>query len=141
MTDQTSSRYAAGSREPSGWAVGFGLFAAMMMIMSGVFQAIQGLVAIFNNEIYVTTPNYLFQFDVTGWGWIHLIWGIVVGFAGWALLSGATWARVIGIVVAVVSAIANFAFLPYYPVWSMLIIAIDIFVIWALAAHGRDIAL
>jgi hypothetical protein len=122
----------------TGVAVGFILFAAVMMIMSGIFQALQGLVAIFENEFYVATRNYLFQLDATSWGWIHLILGVFVAFAGWGLLSGRTWARVVGITLAVLSAIANFLFIPYYPFWSLLIIALDVFVIWAIAAHGGD---
>jgi hypothetical protein len=125
-------------RETSGWAVGLILFAAIMMIMVGVFQAIQGLVAIFENEFYVATRNYIFQFDATTWGWIHLIVGLVVAFAGWGLLSGRTWARVVALTMAVVSAIANFLFIPYYPFWALLLITLDIFVIWAIAAHGGD---
>jgi hypothetical protein len=97
-----------------------------------------GLVAIFENEFYVQTRNYLFQFDATTWGWIHLVLGLLVAFAGWGLLSGQTWARVVGITLAALSATANFLFLPYYPFWSLLIIAVDIFVIWALTAHGRE---
>jgi hypothetical protein len=104
--------------------------------MAGVFQALAGLVAIFENEFYVPTRNYLFQFDATSWGWIHLLVGLLVAFAGWGLLSGRTWARVVAITLAVVSAIANFAFIPYYPFWSMLIIVIDVVVIWAVAAYG-----
>jgi hypothetical protein len=132
----SSSRARRAERETSGTAVGFILFAAIMMLMSGVFQAIQGLVGIFENEFYVATRNYLFQFDATTWGWIHLIGGIIVVLAGWGLLSGQTWARTVAIIVAVLSAIANFAFIPYYPFWSLLIITLDIFVIWAVAAHG-----
>jgi hypothetical protein len=122
--------------EPSGAAVGFILFAAVMMIMAGVFQAIQGLVGIFENEFYVPTRNYLFQFDATTWGWTHLLVGLLVAFAGWGLLSGRTWARTVAITLAVISAIANFAFIPYYPFWSLTVITLDIFVIWAVAAHG-----
>jgi hypothetical protein len=125
-------------RDTSGWAVGFTVFAAIMMIMVGVFQALQGLVAIFENEFYVQTRNYLFQFDATTWGWIHLVIGLVVALAGWGLLSGRTWARVVGITLAALSATANFLFIPYYPFWSLLIITLDIFVIWALTAHGRE---
>jgi hypothetical protein len=110
-----------------------------MMIMSGVFQALQGLVAIFENEFYVATRNYTFQFDATTWGWIHLLIGLVVAVAGWGLLSGRTWARAAAITLAVLSAIANFLFIPYYPFWSLLIITLDIFVIWAVAAHGGDL--
>jgi hypothetical protein len=132
----SSSRARRAERETSGTAVGFILFAAIMMIMSGVFQAIAGLVAIIDNEFYVATRNYLFQFDATTWGWIHLIGGIIVALAGWGLLSGQTWARTVAIILAVLSAIANFAFIPYYPFWSLLIITLDIFVIWAVAAYG-----
>ena len=137
----TESGYGSRVREqPPGWAVGFIVFAAVMMIMSGVFQALAGLIAIFENEFYVAARKYLFEFDVTSWGWIHLILGVIVALAGFSLLSGATWARVVGITLAVLSAIANFAFIPYYPIWSLLIIALDVFVIWALAVHGGKVA-
>jgi len=109
------------------------------MIMAGCFQALAGIVAIFENEFYATTRNYILKFDVTTWGWIHLLVGLLILFAGFAVLSGQTWGRVIGIILASLSALANFAFIPYYPVWSLVIIALDVFVIWALAAHGRDI--
>ena len=92
-----------------------------MMIMVGVFQALQGLVAIFENEFYVATRNYTFQFDATSWGWIHLLVGLLVAFAGYGLLSGTDlgpgWSR---ITLAVLSATANFLFIPYYPFWSLL---------------------
>ena len=140
MTEQSPSQYrSARGQETSGTAVGFILFAAIMMIMVGVFQAIQGLVGIFENEFYVPTRNYLFQFDATTWGWTHLLLGLLVAFAGWGLLSGRTWARVVALTLAVLSAIANFAFIPYYPFWSLLIITLDIFVIWAVAAHGGEL--
>jgi hypothetical protein len=142
VTEQAASRYRPASRakEASGWAVGFILFAAMMMIMAGCFQAFAGLVALFENEFYAATRNYLFQFDATTWGWVHLVLGVVVALAGFAVLAGRTWGRVVGITLAMLSAVANFAFIPYYPFWSLTVIALDIFVIWALAAHGRDVA-
>jgi hypothetical protein len=122
MTEHAAPQYRPAGRAEeatSGWAVGFILFAGIMMLMSGIFQAFAGLVALFENEFYVATRNYLFQFDATTWGWIHLVGGVVVALA---------------------SAIVNFAFIPYYPFWSLLVIALDVFVIWALAAHGRDVA-
>jgi hypothetical protein len=137
MTEQYGSRV---REQPPSWAVGFIVFAAVMMMMAGVFQALAGLVAIFENEFYVATRNYLFQLDATTWGWIHLIGGVIVALAGFSLLSGATWARAVGITLAVLSAIANFLFIPYYPFWSLLIIALDVFVIWALAVHGGKVA-
>jgi hypothetical protein len=134
-----SSAARRATRETSGVAVGFILFAAIMMIMVGVFQALQGLIGIFENEFYVATRNYLFQFDATTWGWIHLLVGLLVAFAGWGLLSGRTWARTVAIILAVISAITNFLFVPYYPFWALLLITLDIFVIWAVAAHGGDL--
>jgi hypothetical protein len=140
MTDDMSQypSTSPGGRAPSGWAVGFTVFAAIMMIMVGVFQALQGLIAIFENEFYVATRNYLFEFDATAWGWIHLVLGAIVAFAGWGLLSGQTWARIVGITLAALSATANFLFIPYYPFWSLLLITLNVLVIWALTAHGRE---
>jgi hypothetical protein len=142
MTEQSPSQYQSAGRAgkaPSGWAVGFILFAAIMMIMVGVFQALQGLIAIFENEFYLTTRNYTFQFDATTWGWIHLLLGLVVAFAGWGLLSGRTWARLLAITLAALSATANFLFIPYYPFWALLLFTLDIFVIWAITAHGGEL--
>jgi hypothetical protein len=140
MTEEAYSSPASRSdRQTTSWAVGFILFAAIMMIMVGVFQAIQGLVGIFENEFYVTTRNYLFQFDATTWGWTHLLLGLLVAFAGWGLLSGRTWARAVAITLALLSAIANFLFIPYYPFWALLLITLDVFVIWAIAAHGGEL--
>ena len=121
-------------------AVGAIMFAGIMMIMGGVFSAISGLMALAKDDFYVELPNYLLKLDPTTWGYIHLIVGIVVALAGFSVLTGKTWARVVGILVAFVSAVANFAFIPFYPVWSLLVIAVDIVVIWALAAHGRQMS-
>jgi hypothetical protein len=126
-------------REAQTWAFGFILFAAFMLIVVGAFQVMYGIAAIFEDEFFVLTRNYLYDVDVTVWGWIHLIWGIVLIAAGIGLFTGKAWAVVVGIVVAAISAIQNFISIPYYPVWSLLIIALDIIVIWALAAHGRDL--
>jgi hypothetical protein len=124
----------------SGFAVGITATAGVLLIIGGICQGLQGIVAIFTNEFYVTTQNWVFHFDVTTWGWIHLVVGIVALFAGFALFSGRVWARTVGVLIAGLSIIVNFAWLPYYPVWAVLLIAFDIFVIWALTAHGRDIA-
>ena len=120
-------------------AVGWTVFASIMLIMIGVFQAIAGLVAIVNKKFYVVGEVWIFQFDVTTWGWIHLIIGVVVGLAGYFLLTGAVWARLVGMTVAFIAAIANFAWLPWYPIWSIIVITVCVFVIWALSVHGRDI--
>ncbi len=122
------------------WAMGIAVFAAVMLIIIGVFHALNGLSAIIDDKFYVVTQNYLYSIDVTTWGWIHLIFGIIVAAAGIYLLRGSFWAVIVGIIVAVLSAILNFLFIPYYPFWSLLIIALDVVVIWALAMHGRELA-
>jgi hypothetical protein len=139
MTQQPTASQPPGSEPPSAWATGFIVFAAVMMMLSGAFQALAGLVALFEDEFYVTTPNYLLQLDTTTWGWIHLLLGLLVVIASFAVLGGRIWGRVIGVILAALSALANFVFIPYYPVWSLVVITLDVFVIWALTAHGRDI--
>jgi hypothetical protein len=126
-------------REPSGWAIGWTWFAGLMMVMIGFWHAIAGLTAIIDDEFYTRTPNYLLKFDVSTWGWIHLLLGILILLAGFALFSGAVWARSLGVILAVVSAIAAFGWLPYYPVWGIVIIVVAVAVIWSLTVHGRDV--
>lgn len=141
MADMTmpGARGAAVPTERSGWAVGWTFFAGTMMIVIGSFHAIAGLVGIFDDNFYVRTRGYIFQWDTTQWGWIHLIVGIVVFLAGCYLFTGSVLARIIGVAMAVVSALVGFAWLPWYPVWGVVMIAIAVSVIWALTAHGRDI--
>lgn len=117
---------------PSGWAVGGVMFAGVMMILIGIFQAIAGISAIADDSVIVKTENYVFGMDVTGWGWIHLILGILVALAGWAVISGKVWGGIVGIVMAGLVAIGNFFWIPYYPFWSILTIALAVWVIWAL---------
>jgi len=120
-------------------AVGWTIFASILLIMIGIFQAISGLVAIVNDTFYVVGEVWIFQFDISTWGWIHLLIGLGLALAGFFLFRGAMWARVVGIIVAAIAAIANFAWLPWYPLWSIIIITVSVFVIWALSVHGRDI--
>jgi hypothetical protein len=124
----------------SSWAVGWAGFAGVMLILIGVFDVIQGLVALFNDEFFVVTQKWVFEFDITAWGWIQLILGVILILSGGGIFSGNVAARTVGVIIAGVAAIVNFAWLPYYPVWSIIVIAICISVIWALTAHGRDIA-
>ena len=125
--------------KPSSAAVGLTVFAAVMLIMVGIFQAIAGVVALFNDTFYVVGEKYIFKFDVTTWGWVHLVLGIVIAVAGYFLFRGAVWARTLGVILASISAVVNFAWLPHYPIWAIAIITLDVFIIWALTAHGRDI--
>ena len=124
--------------KPSGWAVGWIMFAAIMMLLIGFFHVIAGLVAIVDDNFYVATKEYVFQFDRTTWGWVHLIFGIVVFLAGLSLFKGAIWARTVGVILGVVSAVVGFAWLPWYPIWGIVIVVIAVSVIWALTVHGRD---
>jgi hypothetical protein len=124
------------TRPVSGWAIGGITFAATMLLMTGIFQAINGLAAIFNDEFFVVTRRYTFDLDVTAWGWIHLILGLGMAAVGFALYSRVTWAGVAALVIAMLSAIDNFFFIPYYPFWSILLIALDVWIIWALTRPG-----
>ena len=124
----------------SSWAVGWAGFAGFMLILIGIMDVIQGLVALIDDEFYVVTQEFIFEFDVTTWGWIHLILGAVLIASGVGIFSGNVAARTVGVIIAGFAAIVNFAWLPYYPVWSIIVIAICVAIIWALTAHGRDIA-
>src|SRR6476620_4793874 len=126
-------------KQGSDWAAGWIAFAGFMMILLGSFHAVAGLVGLIDDQFYVATQKYVFQFDRTTWGWIHLIVGIIVVLAGFGVFTGAVWARIIGVILGVVSAIAGFAWLPYYPIWGIAIIAVAIAVIWALTMHGREV--
>jgi hypothetical protein len=127
-------------RTPSGAAVGWAAFAAIMMIMIGFWWVFAGLVGLINDDFYAATKNYIFKFDTTTWGWIHLIVGVLVLLAGFGLFSGAVWARTVGVFMALLATLVGFAWLPWYPFWAILIIVSSVTVIWALTAHGRDIA-
>lgn len=106
----------------------------------GVWWFIAGLVAIFEDTFFVITEDYIFKFDVSTWGWIHLLLAVVVIVAAYGLFVAATWARVVGVIMAVLAALVAFAWMPYYPVWGILFIVASVAVIWALTVHGEDIA-
>ncbi|QMU76900.1 hypothetical protein GXW83_15355 [Streptacidiphilus sp. PB12-B1b] len=120
------------SRRP--FATGWTVFAAVLMIFGGAMAIFEGIAAIAKDDLIVVTHNYAYKLNTTGWGWIHLILGILIVLAGVALFSGAVWARAVGVVVVGLGMIANFLWLPYYPFWAIVLIAIDVFVIWALCA-------
>jgi len=125
---------------PSGWAAGWIAFAGVALIMIGVFHAIAGFAQILNDETFLVTAKYFFRFDTATWGWIHLIGGVVVIFAGFGVFRGTVWARTVGVIIAMISAILNFAWLLYVPFWSIVMIIVDVSIIWALTVRGRDFA-
>jgi len=125
-------------QESTGW-FGWILFGSMMMIMVGAFQAIVGLTALFQDDYFlVTTGGLVVDVDYTAWGWVHLGLGALAVAAGVGLMSGRAWARVAAIALCMLSAIVNLAFIPAYPVWSIIVIALDVIVIYAVAAHGKE---
>ena len=128
----------ASRAEPSGWVVGFASFAAFMLILVGAFQFFEGLAAVIKDQFYVVGDEYAYKIDVTAYGWIHMLLGVIVFAAGVGVLAGKTWARIVGIAVAVISAISQFFYIPYYPIWAVLIIALDVACIWALTVYGRE---
>jgi hypothetical protein len=123
--------------KPSRAAMGVTLVAAMFMILSGIWTFFAGLAALIRGSFFVVLPNYAYDLSVTGWGWFHVILGIVVFAAGCALFTDAFWARAVAICLAAVSAVVNFLYIPYAPAWSIIVIAIDALVIWALATPRR----
>jgi hypothetical protein len=121
-------------------AVGWAGFAAVMLILIGMFDIIQGFIAIVEEDFYVIGEEWVFELSVTTWGWVHLIGGVLLVLSGFGIFSGNVLGRTVGVAAAGVAAIYNFAWLPYAPVWSVLVIAMCVAVIWALTAHGRDIS-
>ena len=128
----------AGSRGP--WAAGLALFAGVIMIMAGAGAAIAGIAAIAGDAAVFRTARggYIYALNLQAWGWIHLILGVGIAIAGGAVIANKLWAQIVGIALASLNLIANFLFLPYYPWSSSLIIALDVAIIWALAAHRPD---
>lgn len=126
------------------WAAGGTVFAGILLLIGGIMAILEGVVGISRDVVYVVTRgDYTYEFNVRAWGWIHLVLGIIAVLVGLGLLKGAAWARYLGIGIASLNLIANFMFLPYQPAWSLIMVAIDIFVIWSLAVYHpqrRDLA-
>jgi hypothetical protein len=128
------------SDDRSGMAVGFTAFAGLMMILIGLWDIVAGFAGIIHNDFYAVSSNYVFHFSTSAWGWINLLVGLVVLLAGVGIFGGAVWARTVGVIIALLAAVESFMFIPVYPLWGITLVAISVFVIWALTAHGRDIA-
>jgi hypothetical protein len=127
--------------DPSLWAIGYTAFAGCSMVLAGSFQAMLGLVGLINAAFYQEVPSYVFRFDNTSWGRINLFLGSTVMAAGIGLLFGQIWARIVGVILDIVSTFACFAWLPHYPFWAVLVIALNVAISWALTMHGRDITM
>jgi len=123
----------------SGW-VGWVYFAAFVLLISGILQIISGLVALLNSGYYAIDGETALIFDISTWGWIHLLLGIIAVCIGTALFSGRAWARVVAVVLASLNFIAYFTFVGVHPIWSVTVMVIDAFVIYALTVHGEEAA-
>ena len=133
MTTESSRQ-----QRESSWARGLTLFAAALLVIGGVWHVFAGIAAMVHDNVYVSTPGYLYSFDLTGWGWIQLLLGILAAVAGFGVLKGQMWARMVGIGFAILSMAIQFLLIPLYPIWSVLMIALDLGIMWALATYRRD---
>jgi hypothetical protein len=133
--DRSGPRYA----DAVGTAGGVTAFAGVLMIMTGAFHVIQGVVALLNQEFFVVDSEYAFELTVSAWGWIHVVLGVLVVLAGIALFRAAVWARTVAVIMACWSLLASFAWLPHYPFWSLAVIAFDVLVIWAAVFHAPNL--
>ena len=134
-------RQSAGSMESgvSIVAACFVLFASMLMVLMGSFHIMAGLAAVIDDNFYVVRPGFGLEIDVSAWGWLHMIGGTLAIFAAIGLFTGSVFARVFTLVIACLSIFYNFYSIPYYPVWSILMIVFAIGVIWALTVHGHEL--
>ena len=136
--ERAAAQQEYGSYEGSPAATGGMVLAGTLLVLAGMWGFFVGITGILKGSFYASVPTYTFTYSIKSWGWTHLIIGCVVFAVGVCLLLGMTWARYVGVFIAVVDAVANFLFLPYYPLWSIIVIAIDVFIIWALLAVGRE---
>ncbi|WP_327181900.1 DUF7144 family membrane protein [Streptomyces sp. NBC_01334] len=137
-THPTHAPSAKGHTAKQNWAEGLMVFAAVTLMLAGVLDIFRGIMGIAEDDVFLSTRNYVFAFDLTGWGWIHLALGAVAVIVSMGLFQSATWARVAGVAIAGLIVIANFLSLPYYPVWSVVMIAFSGFIIWALCVVKPD---
>jgi hypothetical protein len=143
MTDTSHRKSATGDMryrdEPSGWT-GWVVFGGAILVMMGAFQVVQGLVALFDDGFYaVGSDGLVVNVDYNTWGWAHIVIGLVGILVGVGLIAGNMAARMAGVVIAFLSALVNLAFISAYPVWSTIVIALDVIVIYAIIVHGREL--
>jgi uncharacterized membrane protein len=133
----TASEARVSYDERTGWN-GWIVFAGVMMIISGSLNALYGVVAAVNDDWVGWTNRENAFLDVSQWGWVHIVVGLIVLLCGIGLFSGNILARTVAVIIAGISLVSNFFFIPVYPLWALTVITIDGLVIWALTAHGRE---
>jgi hypothetical protein len=126
-------------KQVTGWA-GWVFFAGFMMLITGFLQMVAGLTALLDHKYYVVTNKALLVFNFNTWGWIDLIVGLFVLLAGMAVVGGHAWGRIVGVFLAILTIIANFAFIAAYPLWSIIVIIVSALIIYALTVHGNETA-
>lgn len=126
------------NNDVSGW-VGWLYFAGLLMMLAGIFQSIAGLVALLKDEVYVVSSSNLLVLNLTQWGWAHIALGIILILSSLSLMAGQAWGRFLAAFLAAISAVANFAFITVYPIWAIMVIAIDVFIIYAVLVHGGEV--
>jgi hypothetical protein len=137
-THRTAQAWVGGRPKPSAWTGWIG-FAAIVMIVTGSFTLIEGVVALFDSDYYVVGSDEVLVLDLTGWGWTHLVIGVLIALAGACLLTGAAWARVVAVVFAALNAVVQLGFVAVQPVWSTIVIALCLVVVWAVVVHGSEV--
>jgi hypothetical protein len=136
MTDQVQPH---AERPVTGWVVWM-FFAGVMLVLLGVLHVLDGLLSLFRNELFAVRPSRMpVDASYVVWGWSHLVLGLVLIPLGYAVLTARRWARLTAAVLAAVSALVNFAFLPAYPVWSLIAITLDLLIVYALIVHGGEL--
>ncbi|MEV4918944.1 hypothetical protein AB0K47_19285 [Streptomyces tirandamycinicus] len=131
---QHTARSTSGTGPDTGWAAGGTLFAGVLMLVIGVISILEGIAGIVEDEVYLRVGGYVFSWNLTAWGWIHLVLGVLVAITGWGILRGMEWSRYLGVALASLNIIVQFLFLPYQPVWALFSMAVSVFVIWALVS-------
>ncbi len=129
---------ASKNNEVTGWA-GWAAFAGVLMVLAGFFQALVGVSAIVKNTVYFVGPYNILTVDIASWGWVHLLLALAILFAGLSVLKGNAYGRVVGVLLAGISALVNMAFIPAYPIWSILVMTVDVLIIYALVVHGDEL--
>ncbi|GAA3128318.1 hypothetical protein GCM10010449_56980 [Streptomyces rectiviolaceus] len=131
----------SGTSNPRGeslWASGGTMFAGVLMLVYGILGILEGIAGIAKDDVYARIGDYVYKFNLTTWGWIHLVLGILIAVTGYGILKGATWGKAGGVALASLAVVVHFMWLPYQPIWALISIAIGIFVIWALCTDHSD---
>lgn len=123
--------------QPTGWT-GWVVFAAVLMIIAGALWAIQGFIAVVKGDLVIFGSEGALFLNVTGWGWVHMILGLLLLLAGFLVLRGNLFGRTIAVILAILSIIVNFIWLPVYPVWAIVVIILDVFILYAVIVHGKE---